>query len=519
MRIVFYISFCLLVLCSLALGLIRRWCNPFPMKPLIYTLFFIVLPAFFLPASAQSTLEFANGSGPATSGSTVANQVITFQENVNNPLDNVFTPYTTPTTKVTFSLSNQQYTLLTSQNPNQASVSFGGYINTGGAAIGSFNQFTDMGAVSTPPSGDFSSSSFDIGTGIATASDYATEIFTSAMGLFNAGSATSGNYYMANLTISFSTPVTNPVIHIVGMGGTYGGLGFSSQLVLQTPGVSLSLLTGSTEMNVTSTQILNSAAAPASTTGSGAASGSIQVTGTGISMLVFKVYLRGDGVGSNWASIHEHVGDAWMIGVSLLVTDLVLPVAISSFTAKPQGHSALLQWSTATEENTEDFEVQYSKDGNSWSDIAEMRAAGTSVTQQNYQFVHNDPAAGANYYRLMEVDQDGRATYSAVREVSFASSVVLAYYPNPVRDRVTITMEDVSGGSFGGSSGNASGGGPGSVSLQSVAVMSVDGRQLQQNSAFVSGGSIDLSRYAAGVYFLAIRNTAGQVEVVKILKN
>jgi hypothetical protein len=48
------------------------------MKPLIYSLFFIVLPAFFLPASAQSTLEFANGSGPATSGSTVANQVITF---------------------------------------------------------------------------------------------------------------------------------------------------------------------------------------------------------------------------------------------------------------------------------------------------------------------------------------------------------------------------------------------------------------------------------------------------------
>lgn len=485
------------------------------MKPLIYSLLFIVLPAFFLPASAQSTLEFANGSGPATSGSTIANQVITFQENVNNPLDNVFTAYTTPTTTVTFSLSNQQYTLLTSQNPNQASVSFGGYINTAGPAIGSFNQFTDMGAVSTPPSGDFSSSAFDIGTGISTTSDYATEIFTSAMGLYNTSSSTSGNFYMANLTISFSTPVTNPVIHIVGMGGTYGGLGFSSQLVLQTAGVSLSLLSGSTEMNVTSTQILNSAAAPASTTGSGAASGSIQVTGTAIRTLVFKVYMRGDGVGSSWASAHEHVGDAFMIGVSLLVTDLVLPVTINSFTAEPQGHSALLQWSTATEENTEDFEVQYSRDGNSWSDIGEVRAAGTSFTQQDYHFVDSDPAPGGNYYRLMEVDQDGRVSYSAVREVSVASSVVLAYYPNPVRDRVTITMEDVSGGSLGGGPGSVSG----SVSLQSVAVMSVDGRQMQQNSAFVSGGSIDLSRYAAGVYFLAIRTTAGQVEVVKILKN
>lgn len=412
---------------------------------------------------------------------------------------------------MTFSLSNQQYLLLNSQNSNQASVSFGGYINTGGAAIGSFNQFTDMGAVSTPPSGDFSSSAFDIGTGISTTSNYATEIFTSAMGLYNAGLPTGGDYYMANLTISFSTPVTNPVIHIVGMGGTYGGLGFSSQLVLQTTGVSLSLLSGSREMNVTSTQILNSAAAPASTTGSGAASGSIQVTGTAISTLVFKVYLRGDGVGSNWASAHEHVGDAFMIGVSSLVTDLVLPVTISSFAAEPQGNSAFLQWSTATEDNTEDFEVQYSRDAHSWSDIGEVRAAGTSSTQQNYHFVQNDPAPGVNYYRLMEVDEDGRVTYSAVREVSFAVQAFLTYYPNPVRDRVTITM--------GGVSGSASGDVSGDIALQSVTVMSVDGRQLQQNSAFVSGGSLDLSHYAAGVYFLAIRTTAGQVEVVKILKN
>lgn len=55
------------------------------MKPLIYSLPLVVLTAFFLPASAQSTLEFANGSGPATSGSTIASQVITFQENTANP--------------------------------------------------------------------------------------------------------------------------------------------------------------------------------------------------------------------------------------------------------------------------------------------------------------------------------------------------------------------------------------------------------------------------------------------------
>jgi hypothetical protein len=48
--------------------------------------------------------------------------------------------------------------------------------------------------------------------------------------------------------------------------------------------------------------------------------------------------------------------------------------------------------------------------------------------------------------------------------------------------------------------------------------MNVDGKLLQQNNHFASGGSIDLSSYTAGIYFLAIRNTAGQTEVVKILK-
>jgi len=59
----------------------------------------------------------------------------------------------------------------------------------------------------------------------------------------------------------------------------------------------------------------------------------------------------------------------------------------------------------------------------------------------------------------------------------------------------------------------------GVTSPQSVTVISVSGRLLQQNNQFVSGGSIDLSSYAAGIYFLAIRNTAGQTEVVKILKD
>jgi hypothetical protein len=124
---------------------------------------------------------------------------------------------------------------------------------------------------------------------------------------------------------------------------------------------------------------------------------------------------------------------------------------------------------------------------------------GNSSTPENYSFTDNGAASGNNYYRVVEVSLDSTEIYSVIRQLTFGQHTVLAYYPNPVKNQVTITTS--------------------ATSPQSVRVISVDGRLLQENSAFVSGGSIDLSRYAAGVYFLAITNTTGQTEVVKILKD
>ncbi|HTR31770.1 MAG TPA: hypothetical protein VMH27_21000, partial [Puia sp.] len=72
---------------------------------------------------AQPAIEFANGSGPAGNGSVITNQVITFQNNALNPVTGTYTPLV-PTTTATFAISNQQYVLPTTQNPNQADVSF-----------------------------------------------------------------------------------------------------------------------------------------------------------------------------------------------------------------------------------------------------------------------------------------------------------------------------------------------------------------------------------------------------------
>jgi hypothetical protein len=461
--------------------------------------------------NAQASLEFASGSGPTGNGTSITNQVATFQDNTNNPSGNTFTPFTTPTTTANFSLSDQQFVVPSTWIPSGVTLVFGGTDNTRFQSVVPSALFPVMSSVGGPSDNNFTSLGPPqaAGTGISVANNYGVELFNSAMGLYTNGSPTSGRYYCATLTISFSSPLTNPVLHVAGLGAIVGGrtgnLGMSTEFDLQTPGVTLSELSGSPELSVNSSQILNSAAHPTATTGSGAASGSILVTGSTISSLVFKVYLRGDGGLTTWSTTTEHTGDAFIIGVSSLVAILVLPVTVYDFTAVAQtNQTTQLQWgmgggTSTTGTSPAFFDVEYSQDQSAWQSIGIVQSEGNVNNEQSYNFIHTNPATGSNYYRLKQVDKEGNFTYSSVRTVIFANAIQLSFYPNPTIDRVVITGSQ--------------------ASLGSVSVMTIDGRQLQENDNFNSGGSIDLSRYPAGIYLLGIRGVSGNTQVLKILKN
>lgn len=471
----------------------------YPSKPI--ALIISVLSGHLL--LAQSALEFASGTGPTTNGSATSSQVVTFQNNTSNPTAWTFSAFT-PTTTVTYSISNQQYSLKTAQNSNHAALSFGGNNNNSGQSIIGGAIYTQMNYISSAPNNDFSSLPSNVGQGISTTQNYAVELFTSCMGMYNAGSATNASYYIANVTLTFNEPVTNPVLHVVGLGGYYGGssggqLGFTSELVMTTTGVTLSELSGSPELSVTATSILNTATHPTSTTGSGAASGSILVNGSNITQLVFQVYMRGDGGNSAWGTTNEHTGDAWLLGVSMETSLFVLPLNISAFSAAAQGNSALLQWTANAAANTDHFDVQYSQDGSSWQSIGEVNVAGNPNVAANYSYVQYSTPAGAAYYRIAQVGSDGSYTYTNIQHLNFgALSGGVSCYPNPARDRVTIAS---AAGVF-----------------KSMQVLSIDGRVLQTATGFRSGESVDLSSYPAGVYLVVVHNTDGTSQTTKVQK-
>ena len=144
-------------------------------------------------------------------------------------------------------------------------------------------------------------------------------------------------------------------------------------------------------------------------------------------------------------------GGVTTLPVTFTIGAQPLPVELVAFAAEAQGQAARLSWSTASEKNSARFEVERSADGRRFGRIGEIAAQGSSTTAVAYSYLDREAAqvAGLVYYRLRQVDQDGKATYSPVRTVAFKQLVpAFAVYPNPAQAATTLDLTRVPAGTF-----------------------------------------------------------------------
>lgn len=113
-----------------------------------------------------------------------------------------------------------------------------------------------------------------------------------------------------------------------------------------------------------------------------------------------------------------------------------LPLKFVSFTATKQSKGVQLKWTTTDEMNTDRIESEWST-GNGFSKIGTGPSFNTEGNHM-YGFLHISPADGINYYRLKQVDKDGRFTYSSIVPVQFNDDKVLTLAPNPAQHQVEI---------------------------------------------------------------------------------
>ncbi len=116
------------------------------------------------------------------------------------------------------------------------------------------------------------------------------------------------------------------------------------------------------------------------------------------------------------------------------LTAVVLPVELLDFTGTPSVSGNLLTWTTANEVNNKGFQVERLMESGQWIMLGFVNAKAKAAT---YDFVDNTPFS-TSYYRLRQIDNDGKETLSKVVSVSLKSSNKLKVYPNPVFNVLTI---------------------------------------------------------------------------------
>ena len=112
-----------------------------------------------------------------------------------------------------------------------------------------------------------------------------------------------------------------------------------------------------------------------------------------------------------------------------------LPVELVGFSGVCSDGIVHLEWLTASEHNSEDFEVEYSRDGIDWSLIHIEQSAGFSNSLLTYNYEHTQAIIGNNYYRLIQNDTDGNSVIydNVIINVSCQSAdkEYFSVFPNP----------------------------------------------------------------------------------------
>ena len=121
-----------------------------------------------------------------------------------------------------------------------------------------------------------------------------------------------------------------------------------------------------------------------------------------------------------------------------------LPITLVSFSATLlQNESVKLDWKTSMEINCSKYKIERSFDGSMFSEVASVDGSGTSSIVHTYSTIDNvSSSAGAIiYYRLRQLDLDGKGSYSKVVSVKTKPSdknVVVS--PNPFRSYLNVNM-------------------------------------------------------------------------------
>ena len=158
-----------------------------------------------------------------------------------------------------------------------------------------------------------------------------------------------------------------------------------------------------------------------------------------------------------------------------------LPVTWLALTGKPEPQGVRLSWQVFETDNY-GYYVEHSKNGRAWHTLGFKAGAADRAASNQYQFFHAGAHPETNYYRILQQDLSGKASYSPIISVRSTTDASLLLYPNPVVTDLNVVYN--------------------SSERASVKIISPDGQIVRTQP--LHGATLDLEDLPEGTYHLIL---------------
>jgi hypothetical protein len=181
---------------------------------------------------------------------------------------------------------------------------------------------------------------------------------------------------------------------------------------------------------------------------------------------------------------------------------VILPATLTEFTGRLDAdQDAVLNWTTASEFNNRQFDLETSRDGITFSLLATINSQGNSATTQQYSYLHIKPTSGVNYYRLKQIDWNGDFEYSKIISLTVANTTSRSFvYPVPAKNAITINFGNL-------------------ITKTELEIFSADMKNVRRE--MINGSSLtktlDISNLSKGIYFIRYKK-GDNMEVLRFIK-
>lgn len=117
-----------------------------------------------------------------------------------------------------------------------------------------------------------------------------------------------------------------------------------------------------------------------------------------------------------------------------------LPSEIVYFKGSRKAGINILEWQSASESNSSFYKIDKSLDGENWFAIGVIDAAGNSTELLDYKFEDADKGLGMRYYKLTQVDNDGKMGLTETLSLANENNSDMFVYPNPTYEKATVEL-------------------------------------------------------------------------------